>query len=239
MENNYNFKPFDKVLVRDKNKDVWRADFFEKCENSTSGVFYQGMTTFWRQCIPYEGNEHLLGTTDSPQEECPKEEVEKQDEVNNNYGYPVEYFKQKDLVLCRDGEGKHWDIDVFLYNVDSASYPFRCNNNVWRECIPYKDNEYLLGTTDTPKKYNSNNDTLFEIKLKPGYVLEFVNGSTGVLFPIRKTESPYETFFAVMFDNGSWDKLDDIDSETITAIHGVPYYGCCLTSSEYLWEKEE
>ena len=226
MENE--LKPFDKVLVRDKNTNVWRADIFEKYEGSQ----YQCITTLWKQCIPYKNNEYLLGTTDGPQE------AEKQDEVSNNYGYPVEYFKRKDLVLCRNDKGKQWNIDVFLYNINSASYPFRCNNNVWRECIPYKDNEHLLGTTDTPKKYNSNNDTLFEIKLKPGYVLEFVNGSTGVLFPIRKTESPDETFFAIMCDNGSWNKLDDIDSETITAIRGVPYYGCCLTSSEYLWEKE-
>lgn len=144
-------------------------------------------------------------------------------------------LKPFDKVLVRNDNNDVWHIDIFekwneLYYI--------CLMSTWEQCIPYKDNEHLLGTTDTPKKYNSNNDTLFEIKLKPGYVLEFVNGSTGVLFPIRKTESPDETFFAIMFDNGSWNKLDDIDSETITAIRGVPYYGCCLTSSEYLWEKE-
>lgn len=150
-------------------------------------------------------------------------------------------LKPFDKVLVRDKKEDAWRIDLFERYLPENCYNFNysCLRATWEECIPYKGNEHLLGTTDTPKKYNSNNDTLFEIKLKPGYVLEFVNGSTGVLFPIRKTESPDETFFAVMFDNGSWDKLDDIDSETITAIRGVPYYGCCLTSSEYLWEKEE
>ena len=53
-------KPFDKVLVRDFSKDKWGISFFgfkEKdnyvCINHSS----------WYQCIPYEGNEHLLGTT--------------------------------------------------------------------------------------------------------------------------------------------------------------------------------
>lgn len=144
-------------------------------------------------------------------------------------------FKPFDKVLVRESDNDVWHIDIF--EKWNETY-YICLMSTWEQCIPYKDNEHLLGTTGTPKKYNSNNDTLFEIKLKPGYVLEFVNGSAGVLFPIRKIKSPDETFFAVMFDNGSWDKLDDIDSETITAIRGVPYYGCCLTSSEYLWERE-
>lgn len=144
-------------------------------------------------------------------------------------------FKPFDKVLVRNNDNDVWHIDLF----ERWNEPYYiCLMSTWEQCIPYKGNEYLLDTTKTPKRYNSNNDTLFEIKLKPGYVLEFENGSTGVLFPIRKTESPDETFFAVMFDNGSWNKLDDIDSETITAIRGVPYYGCCIRSSEYLWERE-
>lgn len=150
MKNEFELKPFDKVLVRDKNTKVWVIDIFEKYEDSISEFCYKCMTSLWKQCIPYKGNEHLLGTTESPQEECPKEETEKKDEVSNNYGYPVECFKRKDLVLCRDGEGKKWCIDVFLYNVNSSSYPFRCNNNVWRECIPYEGNEHLIGTNKSP-----------------------------------------------------------------------------------------
>ena len=48
----YQFKPFEKVLVRDSYDDVWRASFF----NVTTCVT-------WKFCIPYKGNEHLLGTT--------------------------------------------------------------------------------------------------------------------------------------------------------------------------------
>lgn len=150
-------------------------------------------------------------------------------------------FKPFDKVLVRDKKEDAWRIDLFERYIPEDCYNFNysCLRASWKECIPYKDNEHLLGTTDTPKRYNLDNDTLFEIKLKPGYVLEFVNGSVGVLFPIHKTKSPDETFFAVMFDNGSWAELDNIDLKTITAIREAPCYGCCLTSSEYLFTSSE
>lgn len=60
----YQFKPFDKVLVRDDNEADWKCDFFSNISNSG---FYHCINTWWRQCIPYEGNEHLLGTTNKPE----------------------------------------------------------------------------------------------------------------------------------------------------------------------------
>lgn len=51
-------KPFDKVLVRDSDNYEWSCDFFCKEESN----IYYCMTSYWNQCIPYEGNEHLLGT---------------------------------------------------------------------------------------------------------------------------------------------------------------------------------
>ena len=59
------FKPFDKVLVRDKNSNIWNIEFFSWI-NGISEYKYQCMTCGWKQCIPYEGNEHLLGTTNNP-----------------------------------------------------------------------------------------------------------------------------------------------------------------------------
>jgi hypothetical protein len=60
-------KPFEsKVLVRDKNTDEWRGHFFSHCDNSTmpyNCIGVEGLNDF-KQCIPFEGNEHLLGTTD-------------------------------------------------------------------------------------------------------------------------------------------------------------------------------
>ena len=58
-------KPFDKVLVRDSNESRWCADMFshysghDRYPFCTLGSSISGFS----QCIPYEGNEHLLGTT--------------------------------------------------------------------------------------------------------------------------------------------------------------------------------
>lgn len=53
-------KPFDKVLVRDSESDKWRANLFAYI--SEDG-YYCCVYAFWVYCIPYAGNEHLLGTT--------------------------------------------------------------------------------------------------------------------------------------------------------------------------------
>ncbi len=57
----YQFKPFDKVLVRDYDDGVWKADIFL---NNSDGCNYMCTgNVVWAQCIPYnEQTAHLLGT---------------------------------------------------------------------------------------------------------------------------------------------------------------------------------
>lgn len=55
------FKPFEKVLVRDSYDDMWRACFFSHIKEDDGRYVTTCFT--WKFCIPYEGNEHLLGTT--------------------------------------------------------------------------------------------------------------------------------------------------------------------------------
>ena len=55
------FKPFDKVLVRDSDYNSWHCAFYSHYK---SKKFYIIGCAYYYQCIPYEGNEHLLGTTD-------------------------------------------------------------------------------------------------------------------------------------------------------------------------------
>ena len=57
------FKPFDKVLRRDGDDDIWNADLFS--HKGDPAYPYFCTASCFKQCIPYEGNEHLLGTTDS------------------------------------------------------------------------------------------------------------------------------------------------------------------------------
>ena len=59
-------KPFDKVLVRDYSASTWKATLFSHLTGDKSFPFSCGGFD-WRYCIPYEGNEHLLGTTNNPE----------------------------------------------------------------------------------------------------------------------------------------------------------------------------
>jgi hypothetical protein len=58
-------KPFDStVLVRDSAKEPWKPEFFG-CLCDTDNCPYMVVGGIrWKCCIPYENNEHLLGTTD-------------------------------------------------------------------------------------------------------------------------------------------------------------------------------
>ena len=58
-------KPFDKVLVRDSKSDKWRVNLYGY--KSSDGPYYC-VYAGWNYCIPYEGNEHLLGTTENVKE---------------------------------------------------------------------------------------------------------------------------------------------------------------------------
>lgn len=69
------FKPFDKVLVRHNNK--WKIEFYShynaECNNHTVTA---GTGIVDENILSYEGNEHLLGTTNEPEEEVKLEEGE-------------------------------------------------------------------------------------------------------------------------------------------------------------------
>lgn len=59
------FKPFDKVLVRDINNEPWAISFYSHKQEGEYPYVTSG-DMFFRYCIPYEGNEHLVGTTNNP-----------------------------------------------------------------------------------------------------------------------------------------------------------------------------
>ena len=58
-------KPFDQVLVRDSESSEWRANLFS---HKNIDEPYYCVYASWNYCIPYEGNEHLLGTTENVKE---------------------------------------------------------------------------------------------------------------------------------------------------------------------------
>lgn len=58
----HEFKPFDKVLVRDSDDEKWSCDFFSYMEDDEAIC----TGTYWLQCLPYnEETAKLIGTTKS------------------------------------------------------------------------------------------------------------------------------------------------------------------------------
>ena len=59
------FKPFEKVLARDNEIEKWRCTFYSYFEPYST---YPHVTSdsAYTMCIPFEGNEHLVGTTKNP-----------------------------------------------------------------------------------------------------------------------------------------------------------------------------
>ena len=59
-----NFKPFDKVLVRNKSTERWHPSLYATIDGL---LYYTIDCNNWQQCLPYEGNKHLVGTTNKPE----------------------------------------------------------------------------------------------------------------------------------------------------------------------------
>lgn len=57
----HDFKPFERVLVRRTNQERWKLHLFSRESGGDNKYECLGGVGF-SQCIPYEGNEHLLGT---------------------------------------------------------------------------------------------------------------------------------------------------------------------------------
>lgn len=62
------FQPFQKVLVKNCEEgmfNVWHCDLFSHISKEGKYFTVSGM---WDECIPFEGNEHLVGMKDDPKE---------------------------------------------------------------------------------------------------------------------------------------------------------------------------
>jgi len=69
MSEQRKFQPFDRVLGRDDVHSEWMPDIFRDYNDDESACFpYCCFYSKYAQCIPYEGNEHLVGTNQAPDE---------------------------------------------------------------------------------------------------------------------------------------------------------------------------
>ena len=60
LKPNIELKPFDRVMVRDSEDQAWQVSLFSYKDSDS---YYCCNGCAWNQCIPYIGNESLLGTT--------------------------------------------------------------------------------------------------------------------------------------------------------------------------------
>lgn len=66
----HQFKPFERVLVRDSNSGSWRASIYSHSDDNNNHVCISGI---WNYCIPYnENTAHLIGTNELYKEPEPK-----------------------------------------------------------------------------------------------------------------------------------------------------------------------
>ena len=122
-----NFEPDQLVLVRESEKENWDLARYSYCcaeEGETHIHHIQGLRWFRDdEIIPYSGNEHLLGTTDSP---TPKWEP-----------------KPGELVAVRHSSIEEWKVRVFRYHDNDNG--FACDNEreragtcFWHYCEPLR-----------------------------------------------------------------------------------------------------
>lgn len=62
------FKPFDKVLVRDSIDEKWTISLFSYYDEENQDFPYVCISGRYVRCIPYEGNENLLNTPNTPKD---------------------------------------------------------------------------------------------------------------------------------------------------------------------------
>lgn len=138
-------------------------------------------------------------------------------------------FKPFDKVLVRDSNAYEWQPELF-YKINEEGKYCTLGNVEWSQCIPYQDNEHLMGTANMPEITDLKNNILFGVELKIGYVLEFKDSHiAGVIIPTNEG-------LAVAYTKGCWDFLRNVIVDNITAIRG-PIENNSFIGGKVLWHK--
>lgn len=136
MENK--FKPFQQVLVRFNEECTWVCDIYSHYDNEDG--FYSCIGGLHRCCIPYEGNEHLLGTTDEPKPK-PKPKMHRVVQVEEYYSICKPLTLERYGVVKTTNEGRPWDKECLA----TGNY-FRTKEEA--EAMVEKIKELLKGGND-------------------------------------------------------------------------------------------
>lgn len=127
-------KTGDPVLVRDDNDSPWRYSLFSHIHTNKKASYpYYGCGNTGSVCIPYKGNEHLVGTTDayvSEKKESPKFVFGAKVKATLSSG------EEKEGVLIGiDAEDKYTPFEVAVQDEDGEFGRIR----YWAESVTYID----------------------------------------------------------------------------------------------------
>lgn len=118
------FEPDQLVLVRYENDKTWRLKRYSFLANKDTHETQDGSIWDDDHIIPYSGNEHLLGTTESP---GPKWEP-----------------KPGESVAVKDRENTSWRARVFANMDEHGRYRCFCSHDEndryvsWEQCEPLR-----------------------------------------------------------------------------------------------------
>lgn len=121
---NHQFKIWQLVIMRDSNAGQWRVDFFLKYTEDATYPYFGMLHGEAKQCLPAAGNEHFIGTTDSPPQPQPEFKFGDKVEVSDNnavfyeaifirehvhYGHPYEAIARGRIIstcfkFCRHAD---------------------------------------------------------------------------------------------------------------------------------------
>lgn len=105
------YKPFDRVLVRRPsifdNLVPWKADIFSHIDEDGFYITIGLGCITDENILPFEGNEHLLGTTDEPEEEVVLNEGE--------WGFASDIISE---------DACDWDFTTFVDITECESYTY-------------------------------------------------------------------------------------------------------------------
>lgn len=115
------FKPKDWVLARDDEKETWKLDIFSHFADGLTFP-YRCVGSYYSECIPFEGNEALLGTKDEPKEKKTGE-WKVGDKVEVEYDTDKKWYGGE--IVRIDPSNRSWvDSEVMPYYVRSECFKY-------------------------------------------------------------------------------------------------------------------
>lgn len=119
-QNQFEFKPFDQVLVRDSDDDKWHPAIFKYISMSDGHSKYvcDGQT-LWNQCIPYNDETKSLYLTTNPYKPKQKEPIYEVEfgfgEKLTRWSYTEKDFKEFiNIAVCNNKDIKNFSVKVII-----------------------------------------------------------------------------------------------------------------------------